>query len=165
MIFSVCTRSCVLLRVPSYNGSLESISVWKIFHTSYIYMDGHLKNIIVRTYISDMYQRLFLPVCVRVCLFRSKVSLNPFPQKVQRYLFVSLWHFIWRLRSLCSVKVFAQIRQANLDGSDSHRSGGSFSKCLLSTGASEAIGFLIPWPPFINSRGASGGIPYWNKKN
>merc|ERR550525_132561 len=30
------------------------------------------------------------PVCVRVCLFRSNVSLKPFPQKVQRYRFASL---------------------------------------------------------------------------
>jgi len=33
-----------------------------------------------------------LPVCVLVCLLRSNVSLNPFPQNVQRNLFTSLWH-------------------------------------------------------------------------
>ena len=47
-----------------------------------------------------------LPVCVRVCRFRSKVSLNPLPQKVQRYRFTSLWHFMCRLSSRCSVNVF-----------------------------------------------------------
>lgn len=37
-----------------------------------------------------------LPVCVRTCRLRSKVSLKPFPQKLQRCLFVSLWHLICR---------------------------------------------------------------------
>lgn len=34
-----------------------------------------------------------LPVCVRTCLLRSKVSLKPFPQKSHKCLFCSLWHF------------------------------------------------------------------------
>ena len=64
--------------------------------------------------------RRFLPVCVRVWRFKSKVSLNPLPQKVQRYLLTSLWHFMCLLRSLCNVKLLSQDRQRNLLGSLSH---------------------------------------------
>lgn len=39
---------------------------------------------------------MYLPVCVRTCRLRSKVSLKPFPQKLQRCLFVSLWHLTCR---------------------------------------------------------------------
>ena len=53
-----------------------------------------------------------------------------------------------------------QILQRNFEGSVSHRRGGSFSTSLAGLGAvSETIGFLIPCPPLINSRGASWGMP------
>lgn len=44
------------------------------------------------------------PVCVRTCLFRSKVSLKPLPQKVHRCLFTWLWHLRWRLSMRCRRK-------------------------------------------------------------
>ena len=100
----------------------------------------------------------FLPVCVRVCLFRSKVSLNPLPQKVQRYLFTSLWHFMCRLSSRCKVKLLSQVLHRNLLGSASHLTGGSLSVSGL-TGASSARGFLSPCPPLMSSRGVSRGMP------
>ena len=62
----------------------------------------------------------FLPVCVLVCLFKSNVSLKPFPQKVHRYRLTSLWHFMCRLRSLCKEKLLSQARHWNLLGLDSH---------------------------------------------
>ena len=45
-----------------------------------------------------------------------------------------------------------------LAGSASHRMGGSFSISFFS-GTSLTMGFLIPCPPLIISKGASGGIP------
>ena len=101
---------------------------------------------------------VFLPVCVRVCLFRSKVSLNPLPQKVQRYLFTSLWHFMCRLSSRCKEKLLSQVLHRNLLGSASHLTGGSLSVSGLA-GASSARGFLSPWPPLMSSRGVSRGMP------
>lgn len=83
------------------------------------------------------------PVWVLVCLFRSNVSLKPLPQNVQRYLLVSLWHFICLFSSLWRVKALPHVRHANLLGSDSHRSGGSFSVSFFS-GTSATMGFLIP---------------------
>lgn len=44
------------------------------------------------------------PVWVRTCLFRSKVSLKPFPQKVHKCLFTWLWHLMWRLSMRCRRK-------------------------------------------------------------
>ena len=105
---------------------------------------------------------LYLPVWVRVCLFKSKVSLKPLPQKVQRYLLVSLWHFICLFNSLCKLKILEHKRHWNLDGSLSGRAGGSFSTGVFSCG-SEERGFLIPWPPLMSSIGASGGIPNWKE--
>ena len=95
-----------------------------------------------------------------MCRFRSKVSLNPLPQNVQRYRLVSLWHFMCLFNRRCSPNPLPQMRQANLPWSDSERTDGMLlSPGLLSAG-STAMGFLIPWPPLIISRGASGGIPY-----
>ena len=121
---------------------------------------------------------VFLPVCVRVCLFRSKVSLNPLPQKVQRYLFTSLWHFICRLRSRCKEKLLSHVLHLNLLGSASHLNtwvkintqkssgyyltGGSLSVSGLTGAASRASGFLSPWPPLMSSSGVSRGMPSWN---
>lgn len=45
---------------------------------------------------------------------RSKVSLKPLPQKVHRYRLTSEWHFMWRFRSLCKLKVFEHTRHMNL---------------------------------------------------
>ena len=127
------------------------------FHRGYICKASLLKIKKVKIN-SWMVLMNFLPVWVLVCLFRSNVSLNPFPQKVQRYLLVSLWHFMCLLRRRCKVKALPQTLQANLLGSVSLLNGGSFSTSFFS-GTSATIGFLIPWPPFINSRGASVGIP------
>ena len=102
----------------------------------------------------------FLPVCVLVWRFRSKVSLKPFPQKVQRYLLVSLWHFMCRFSSRCRVNCLEHVLHWNLDGSESGLTGGSFSSVL--TIPSGDIGFLNPWPPLISSMGASGGMPSCN---
>ena len=126
---------------------------------AFIWPDTYTQKVKVSFY--SIWNCSKLPVCVRVCLFKSKVSLNPFPQNVQRYRFTSLWHFMCRFRSRWSVKAFWQILHLNFEGSSSHRAGGSFSDSGL-TGASRARGFLIPWPPFISSSGASGGIPNWN---
>ena len=76
------------------------------FRIDYIYMGEHLKyeknglnniqkpehygHIEIKIFISV----IILPVCVRVCLFKSKVSLNPLPQNVHKYRFVSEWHFM-----------------------------------------------------------------------
>ena len=77
------------------------------FRIDYIYMGEHLKgeknglrkysklehydgHIEIKIFISVV----ILPVCVRVCLFKSKVSLNPLPQNVHKYRFVSEWHFM-----------------------------------------------------------------------
>lgn len=59
-----------------------------------------------------------IPVWVRTCRLRSKVSLNPFPQKLHRCLLVSLWHF----RCLFSMRwywnVFWHTWHTKLDGAD-----------------------------------------------
>lgn len=101
-------------------------------------------------------------MCVRVCRFRSNVSLKPLPQNVHRYRFMSEWHFMWRFRRRCSVNAFEQIWQANLFGSSSAMGTGVFLPspfslwpCTFST----ASGFLKPWPPFTNSSCTSGGNP------
>ena len=99
-----------------------------------------------------------LPVCVRVCLFRSKVSLNPLPQKVHKYLFVSLWHFMCRFNSRCRLKDLEHSLHANLEGSVSDLIGGIFST-MRAGSVSLAKGFFMPNPPLISSTGASGGIP------
>ena len=108
---------------------------------------------------------LYIPVWVRVCRFKSKVSLNPLPQKVHKYLLESLWHFMCRFNNLWRVKILEQSRHWNLVGSDSGRAGGNFS---VLTGApsvgSLERGFLMPWPPLINSIGASGGIPSYKER-
>lgn len=49
-----------------------------------------------------------LPVCVRTCLLRSKVSLKPLPQKLHRCLFVSLWHLTCLFNIRWYWKVFWQ---------------------------------------------------------
>jgi hypothetical protein len=67
---------------------------------------------------------------------------------------------MWRFNSRCRENILVQIRHWNLDGSDSGRTGGSFSVTGFS-GKSGAIGFLMPWPPLISSIGMSGGIPSW----
>lgn len=55
-----------------------------------------------------------LPVWVRTCLFRSKVSLKPFPQKVHKCLLVSLWHLMCLFNIRWWWKLFWQIyRQAH----------------------------------------------------
>ena len=104
-----------------------------------------------------------VPVWVRVCLFKSKVSLKPLPQKVQRYRLVSLWHFMCRFKSRCKLKILEHKRHWNLDGSLSGLAGGSFSTGVFSCGSAER-GFLIPCPPLMSSMGASGGIPNCNGK-
>ena len=92
-----------------------------------------------------------------MCRFRSKVSLNPLPQNVHRYRFVSLWHFICRFNNLCRLNDLEQSLHANFEGSFSERTGGIFSTILVSV--CEAKGFLMPNPPLISSTGASGGSP------
>ena len=88
------------------------------------------------------------------------MSLNPLPQKVQRYLFTSLWHFICRLRSRCKEKLLSHVLHLNLLGSASHLNtrvkintqkssgyyltGGSLSVSGLTGAASRASGFLSP---------------------
>ena len=66
-----------------------------------------------------------------------------------------------RFKSLCRLNVFVHILHWNLDGSDSGRSGGSFSVAAFTSGVSSGpdIGFLIPCPPLMISIGISAGIP------
>ena len=80
---------------------------------------------------------------VLVCLFRSKVSLKPLPQKVQRYRLMSLWHFMWRLSRRWRLNTLEQMPHWNLEGSVSGRRVGSLSDRIMS-GSSLARGFLIP---------------------
>lgn len=109
----------------------------------------------------------YWPVCVRVCLLRSKVSLKPFPQKVQRYLLMSEWHFMCRLSRRCKAKVLLHIRQQKCEEPSSAVI--AVTLVLVSslrlpgrpptTGSWLASGFLIPWPPFTNSSCTSAGSP------
>lgn len=57
------------------------------------------------------------PVCVRTCLFRSKVSLKPLPQKVHRCLFTWLWHLRCRLSMRCRRKALPHSSQLWAAGS------------------------------------------------
>lgn len=103
-------------------------------------------------------------MCVLVCLLRSKVSLKPLPQKVQRYLFTSEWHFICRLSNLCRLKFFEHTRHTNFVGSSSLTNTCLFfSSSLCLAFASVAKGFFTPWPPLMNSSGSSAGRPNYNK--
>ena len=56
-----------------------------------------------------------------------------------------------------AVELFTDLHR-NLVGSSAERAGGSLSAVVVGAG-STAIGFLIPWPPLMISRGASAGIP------
>lgn len=105
-------------------------------------------------------------MCVLVCLFRSNVSLKPFPQKVQRYRLTSEWHFICRFKSLCKLKFFEQILQTNFVGSSSLTNTCLFfSSSLCLALASVARGFFTPCPPLMNSNGSSAGRPNCNNNN
>jgi hypothetical protein len=126
--------------------------------------------------------KLYIPVCVLVCRFKSNVSLKPFPQKVQRYRLTSLWHFMCLFNKRCRLKVFEHKLQQNFEpflfvstGSwgvlaDTTVAGAvtvlflSGSGALVSgagggSGSWLASGFLMPWPPLTNSNGNSLGRP------
>ena len=110
---------------------------------------------------------MILPVCVRVCLFKSKVSLNPLPQNVHKYRFVSEWHFMWRFNNLWRLNTLEQRRHWNFVGSLDALV--AFNRSLprlgsTAAGVSFANGFFIPKPPFIISKGVSGLNPSWKMK-
>lgn len=54
-----------------------------------------------------------VPVWVRVWRLRSNVSLKPLPQNVHKYLLMSEWHLMWRLRRRCRGNTLLQILQTN----------------------------------------------------
>lgn len=87
-----------------------------------------------------------LPVCVRVCLFKSNVSLKPLPQKVHRYRLTSEWHLRWRFSRRAKVNLLPQIW---------HLRGSSvLCRCCIwdfDWAVLANRGFLIPWPPLTNS--------------
>jgi hypothetical protein len=106
------------------------------------------------------------PVCVLVCLFRSKVSLKPFPQKVHKYLLTSEWHFMCLLRRRCKAKVLLQMRQQKLVWPSSVVMDATLALSSVRgpcrTVSWLARGFLMPWPPFTNSSCTSEGRPNCN---
>lgn len=109
---------------------------------------------------------LILPVWVLVCLFKSKVSLKPFPQNVHKYLFMSEWHFICLFSRRWSANVLLQIRQAKLVCPSSVVIDATFVFSsvleLLLEVSWLAKGFLMPCPPFTNSSWTSAGRPNCN---
>ena len=87
-------------------------------------------------------------MCVRVWRLRSKVSLNPFPQKVHRYRFSSEWHLACRLRRRWRENFLPQVRQMKAPGAELGAGVGSMS----GGGAPFRImGFFSPKPPFTHS--------------
>lgn len=106
------------------------------------------------------------PVCVRVCRFKSNVSLNPLPQKVHRYRLTSEWHFMCLFNSRCSEKLFEQIPHINLLPSSSVMHWiFTFSSSRMRPGPfSRARGFLMPCPPLTNSNWTSVGNPNCKQK-
>lgn len=117
--------------------------------------------------------KLCLPVWVLVWRFKSKVSLNPLPQNVHRYLFTSLWHFMWRFNNRWRLKLLEQRWQAKrvlslppvVDStfSGSTRAGGGGGGMIAPT-SWLARGFFTPWPPLTNSSVIPLGRPSWKRK-
>lgn len=98
-----------------------------------------------------------------MCLFRSNVSLKPFPQNVHRYRLTSEWHFICLLRRRWRANVLLQIRQAKFVCPssvviDATLVFSSFLELLLVL-SWLANGFLMPCPPLTNSSWTSAGSP------
>lgn len=137
---------------------------------SYSKSNDKMVTIVVKQKSRYMYQKYTvfnLPVCVRVCLFKSNVSLNPLPQNVQRYRLMSEWHFMCLFSKRWRAKVLLQMRQQNVEVPSS-----LVIEATLTFSSTRAVvrtswfasGFLIPWPPLTNSSWTSDGRPSWGEE-